>query len=73
MELDLVVTTLARALAFSTPLLWAALGEIVVERAGVVNLGVEGMMILGALADDPRAAAPSPHRAIIVGRPATSR
>jgi len=50
MELDLVVTTLARALAFSTPLLWAALGEIVVERAGVVNLGVEGMMILGALA-----------------------
>lgn len=45
-----VVTTLARALAFSTPLLWAALGEIVAERAGVVNLGVEGMMILGALA-----------------------
>jgi simple sugar transport system permease protein len=50
MDAALVVTTLARALAFSTPLLWAALGEIVVERAGVVNLGVEGMMILGALA-----------------------
>ncbi|MDR9390690.1 MAG: ABC transporter permease [Trueperaceae bacterium] len=49
-DLALVLTTLARALAFSTPLLWAALGEIVVERAGVVNLGVEGMMILGALA-----------------------
>ena len=50
MDETLIVTTVARALAFSTPLLWAALGEIVAERAGVVNLGVEGMMILGALA-----------------------
>lgn len=47
---DQVWITLARALAFSTPLLWAALGEIIVERSGVVNLGVEGMMILGAIA-----------------------
>ena len=50
MDAGLVLTTVARALAFSTPLLWAALGEIVAERAGVVNLGMEGMMILGALA-----------------------
>lgn len=50
MDESLVVTTIARALAFSTPLLWAALGEIIAERSGVVNLGVEGMMILGALA-----------------------
>lgn len=49
MDESLLVTTIARALAFSTPLLWAALGEIVAERSGVVNLGVEGMMILGAL------------------------
>ena len=49
MELDLFTSTAARALAFSTPLLWAALGEIYAERAGVVNLGVEGMMILGAV------------------------
>jgi simple sugar transport system permease protein len=47
---DLLTSTAARALAFSTPLLWAALGEIYAERAGVVNLGVEGMMILGAVA-----------------------
>ncbi len=32
----------------STPLLIAAIGETVVERAGVLNLGVEGMMIMGA-------------------------
>src|SRR5262249_43211434 len=35
-------------LAASTPLLLAAAGELVVERAGVLNLGVEGMMIMGA-------------------------
>ena len=51
MELESwIVSTIARSLAFSTPLLWAALGEIYAERAGVVNLGVEGMMILGAVA-----------------------
>lgn len=33
----------------STPLLLAALGELVAERAGVLNLGVEGMMIMGAV------------------------
>jgi general nucleoside transport system permease protein len=32
----------------STPLLIAAIGELVVERSGVLNLGVEGMMIIGA-------------------------
>ena len=33
----------------STPLLIAALGELVVERSGVLNLGVEGMMVMGAV------------------------
>ena len=49
MEADWLISTVGRALAFSTPLLWAALGEIYAERAGVVNLGLEGMMILGAI------------------------
>ncbi len=33
----------------ATPLLMAAMGELVVERSGVLNLGVEGMMIMGAV------------------------
>ena len=37
-------------IAASTPLLIAAIGEVVVERSGVLNLGVEGMMIMGAVA-----------------------
>ena len=37
-------------LGAATPILFAALGELVVERAGVLNLGVEGMMVGGALA-----------------------
>lgn len=44
-----LVGIIGRALAFGTPLLWAALGETYVERAGVVNLGMEGMMLVGAL------------------------
>jgi simple sugar transport system permease protein len=45
--LEAVVLTIVTA---STPLLLAALGELVTERAGVLNLGVEGMMVMGAVA-----------------------
>lgn len=40
---------LASLLVAATPILIAAVGELVVERAGVLNLGVEGMMITGAV------------------------
>ncbi|PWV61129.1 ABC transporter permease [Plasticicumulans acidivorans] len=40
---------LATTLAAATPLIFAGLGELVTERAGVLNLGVEGMMLIGAV------------------------
>lgn len=40
---------LASLMVASTPILLAGIGELVVERAGVLNLGVEGMMITGAI------------------------
>lgn len=47
---DLVVSILAAAIAAGTPILFATLGEILAERAGILNLGVEGMMLMGAWA-----------------------
>jgi ABC-type uncharacterized transport system permease subunit len=44
--LEAILLTIATA---ATPLLIAAIGELVVERSGVLNLGVEGMMIMGAV------------------------
>jgi ABC-type uncharacterized transport system permease subunit len=41
---------LISAMIAATPLLFAATGELVAERSGVLNLGVEGMMIVGAVA-----------------------
>lgn len=40
---------LASLMVAATPILLAALGELVVEKSGVLNLGVEGMMIIGAV------------------------
>ena len=46
--MGLLEAIILSVIAASTPLLLAAAGELVVERAGVLNLGVEGMMIMGA-------------------------
>ena len=49
MEFALLTGFLAAALRIATPLLFAAMGEVVAERGGVLNLGIEGAMLGGAL------------------------
>jgi general nucleoside transport system permease protein len=48
--MDQFLAVALTVIAASTPLLLAAMGELVAERSGVLNLGVEGMMIMGAVA-----------------------
>ncbi len=47
---QLILSVLERTIAAGTPLLIATLGEVMAERSGVMNLGVEGMMSVGAVA-----------------------
>ena len=45
---DVLTTTIASGIALATPFLLAALGETIGQRSGVINLGVDGIMLLGA-------------------------
>lgn len=49
MNADLLIPLFTSPIIAATPLIYAALGELVTERAGVLNLGVEGMMLVGAV------------------------
>ncbi|MEZ4671569.1 MAG: ABC transporter permease [Anaerolineae bacterium] len=46
--MDFILTLLGATLRIGTPILYAALGETIVERSGVLNLGIEGTMLLSA-------------------------
>jgi simple sugar transport system permease protein len=46
---SLLIVLIASGIAYGTPLLYASLGELLAERSGVLNLGVEGMMLVGAV------------------------
>jgi ABC-type uncharacterized transport system permease subunit len=48
-ELSTAIAVIAATLRAGTPLVFAAIGELVAERAGVLNLGIEGMMLVGAM------------------------
>ncbi len=48
MTVDLATALTAAAVAMAVPLLYAALGELLSEKAGIVNIGLEGFLLLGA-------------------------
>jgi general nucleoside transport system permease protein len=47
--MEIFIPAILTIITAATPLLFAALGEMVTEKSGVLNLGVEGMMIMGAI------------------------
>ncbi|MBE7418716.1 MAG: ABC transporter permease [Ideonella sp.] len=68
MDSALIASVIAATLVAGTPLIIVAIGELVVERSGVLNLGAEGMMAVGAVAAFATAhAGSSPAAAGLVG------
>ena len=49
MDINFFITLIAAAIAIGTPILFAATGELMAEKSGILNLGVEGMMLVGAV------------------------
>ncbi len=45
-----LITIFTVGIALAIPILWAALGELIAEQAGVINIGIEGVMLISALA-----------------------
>ena len=49
MNIDLILSIINIILIATTPLVFASLGELITEKSGILNLGVEGMMLVGAV------------------------
>jgi simple sugar transport system permease protein len=49
MDITFIINSLAAGVRTGTPLLFATVGDLITERAGILNLGVEGMMLVGAV------------------------
>lgn len=49
MNTSTIIQLIVAGIAFGTPMLFAALGELLGERSGVLNLGIEGMLLMGAV------------------------
>ncbi len=47
--MEILIAAILTVITAATPLLFAALGELVTEKSGVLNLGIEGMMVMGAI------------------------
>lgn len=48
LSVSIIISVLAATIRISTPILFAAMGELITERSGIMNLGVEGTMLVGA-------------------------
>ena len=66
-DTPIVAGFLAATIRIATPLLLAATGELMVERAGVINLGLEGAMLAGALASAIGATQGGPWVGLVAG------
>ena len=49
MNIELIIGILNIVLISTTPLVFAGIGELVTEKSGVLNLGLEGLMLVGAV------------------------
>ena len=49
LDIAFISGLIGATMRMATPIIFAALGEIISERAGVLNLGIEGIMLMGAM------------------------